>query len=119
MTRYYSHGGLQDALAVQVQRRHIRAERVFKWPGRRPPQVRKRYDSIRCSYQRRDILRCMAWRLDQAYGGRELVALSRAALPVVSLIDRPVIMETCPRKERSVERVVWMMMREDHIGNIL
>jgi hypothetical protein len=79
--------------------------------------VRADHDTGRSADQRGTVLRRVTGCCDQADGGRKQEAASEPPLPFVGLLDRPVIVVMRVGRERRVERVVRMMVREHDVGD--
>src|SRR4051794_14494781 len=109
----------QHSCPGHVDRCAVRSEWVLRRALPGPPQMRQRDHSICGAYEGDDVLRCVAWCLDQPNGGRELEALGGAHLPGVSAVDRPMVMNPCVREQRRVQGVIGMMVGEDDIGDVL
>src|SRR5215472_11387479 len=100
-----------------MQRRRVTRNRILSRSRSRQPEVRASYHSCRCAHQGRNILEAMPKRFDEADGRRDGIAFRRAKLESIALIDGPVVVKTRLWKQSRIERMVWMMMGEDHIRN--
>src|SRR5215472_523326 len=100
-----------------MQRRRVTRQRILSWFSRRPPEVRESHHSCRCAHQGRNILQAMPRGFDEANGRRDGIAFRTAKLKFIALIDGPVVVKTRLGKQSRIERMVWMMMRKDHIRN--
>src|SRR5256714_3317786 len=119
MTWHDELGDLQHTCPVAMEGGRVRRQRVRRRPARRPPQVRERHRAADGRNQRGDVLWRVPGGFDQADRSAERKPFRWTSLPDIALVNRPEVVKTGLGKERRVERVVWMMVRKDDVGDLL
>ncbi len=95
----------------------VGSQGIIDWTGGEPPEVSEGHHSIWRPHEGRDVLRRMSRRFNQANGRGEFVPFGSAILPIIALVDGPDIVETRTREKGRVQRMVWMVVGEDHISD--
>src|SRR3981081_4529606 len=112
-------GYLRDAYPVAVEGDRVRRQRVLRWPGRRPPEMRERHRALTGRDHCRNVLRRVTRGLEQVNGWAEGKAFRRTTPPSIGSIDRPEIMKASLGKKRAVECVVRVVVGTDDVGDLV
>ena len=116
VTGHYERCQIQHPGSVGMERLDVGGQRVA-FRVRTPPQMRQRRYTVGRRDESRDVLGCVARCLYEPYRARQLEAFSGPRRPDVSLVDRPVVVHPCVGKESDVDRVVGMVVADDHVGD--
>src|SRR5438445_8441976 len=119
MTRDDQLGDLQHTRPVAMEGGPVRRQRVLRRAGCQPPEVRERHRAAAGRNQRGDVLWRVPGGFDQANRWAERKPFRWTSLPDIALVDRPDVVKAGLGKERRVERVVWVMVRKDDVGDLL
>ena len=82
-----------------------------------PPQVGARHQAVLGADERGDVLDTMPWRRQQLHRRGELVTVSRRDRSTRRFVDGPMVVKLCLGKEGGIERVVGVVVTENHVGD--
>src|SRR5262245_2631167 len=102
-----------------VQLRHILRIGILGRALGVPPDVGEGHDSLGCAGQGGDVFGRVSRGADEPDRGGYLPPLCVAVGPEVAIVDRPVVLVARVGAERGVDRVVRMVMAEDHICDLV
>ena len=109
----------EHAGAVLVKQVRVGRVGILDRLLRVPPQVGEHDQALVGVHQRRDVLRGVTRRFDQADRRRQLEPLGLAVDPEVVAVPRPVVVDPGLREQGGVQRVIGVVVREHHVGDLL
>jgi hypothetical protein len=112
-------GEIQEPRSARVQPDGVGRVGVLDRGIGRPPRVGEDNESIVGSRKCRDVLVSVSAHVEQEDVRREVKPVRLPVGPQITLVDGPVVMKPGAWEERSVDRVVRLVVREDDVGDVV